>query len=178
MSVFLRSKHKLMPNVTVKLFFKIQAWAEGSPFEWLIGNSLRYFIPFHLIKKKQPQKQLLCHPKSENIFQQLNKSSFLKSLMTDNQDTFNILPDQNCVNIFYSPGIPSRRWFPRFCLVLIGDYGTKPTQMFVPLVHFKDLSPCSPPSLRPPRCVWCAERGTQCEWETQKDRPGAQPPRG
>lgn len=67
MSVFLRSKHKLMPNVTVKLFFKIQAWAEGSLFEWLIGNSLRYFIPFHLIKKKTP-KTVTLSPEVREYF--------------------------------------------------------------------------------------------------------------
>lgn len=149
------SKHKLMPKVMLKLFFKIQAWARGAHFEWLIGNSLRYLIPFHLIKKNQ-KTELFCHLKSENIFQQLNKSSFLKSLMTDNQDTFNILPDQNCANIFYcSPGITSRRWFLPFCLVLIGEYGTKPTADVYSTCAFLKTSLCSPASLRfRSLCVW------------------------
>lgn len=135
------SNYKLMPKVTLNLFFKMQAWGREARFERLIGNSLRYLIPFHLIKKTTKNKELFCHPKSENIFQQLNKYSFLKSLMTDHQKTRLIfcLPRVGGRFLLCAPGITRRRWFYSF--VLIGECGRNLQHVYSPVYFFKDSRP-------------------------------------
>lgn len=117
----------------LKIFFKMQAWGTEAHFEWLIGNSLRYLI--HLIKNNNKKQELFCHLKSENIFYQLNKYSFLKSLMTDNHETHLIF----CLAL----GLQVGGGFYSF--VFTREFGTKPTaDVYATCIFFKDLLPCSP----------------------------------